>query len=1582
MHKKVIFKVLLIMVIILSYLYIPSFHPLVFATGEELETQVIEEIPTLVDAKEEQLLADNDIKDNVETMPRIDYSKEIEFEEQETSVMKESPQAVDDNEMTNENENDLSGQGKVAEESWFVFDEATNTITGYSTNPNAPKSIIIPEQINGVDVYYIQDEAFSGQQLTYISFNTTKLKGIGKRAFQNNPSMMGDIVLPDSVTELGDSAFYKCSSLNSVTLGNGITSINYSTFSDCSRLISIIIGNNVTTINASAFYNCSRLDSIVIPDNVLDIKENVFYGCVNLTSIILGNGVTSIGNSAFGYCTSLTSIVIPDNVISIGEMFFRNCTALSIVTFGNGITTIENGAFYDCKNITQVTIGSSITSIGNLVFSGLKDLLIIDIPGKENGSIPGEPWSAPNTTFVKWKGFETVGDFIFDTVTKSVAKYIGADGVVTIPDSFIIDGVSYPTTNISKRAFQNNTTLTSAIIPDSVINISDYVFENCSNLTTITIGSGVTDIAHSVFTNCNNLVLIDIPGKEKGSISGEPWSAPATTFVKWSGFETIGDFIFDTVTKSIAKYVGAGGEVTIPESFVIEGISYSVKGIETGAFQNVVNLTSVVIPDSVLTIGTYAFASCDRMTSVTIGNSVTSIGNYAFYRCQYLTSITIPDSVISIGDSAFSVCTTMTSATIGNSVTSIGKYAFTMCYQLQTITMGNSVANIGDSAFSECSKLGSIVIPDDVTTIKASTFDKCRNLTSITIGSGVTSIADSAFASCGFTSFIIPDSVTSLGRSAFSNCTSLVSIVIPNNITSIGRYLFSYCSALTSVVISNSVTKIEGYSFLNCVSLTTIVMPNSITSIGDYAFSGCSILSSVTIPDTVTTIGSYAFLNCETLATIAIPNSVTSIGSMAFSNCVGLLLIDISGKEKGSISGNPWGAPSSTVIKWKNFEIIGDFIIDTQSLSVVKYLGVNSDIAIPDNFIVNGVSLPVLEIGDNAFQTNINVTSIVIPDSVTKIGNSVFADCDNLTLVILPENMESIGEYAFSNCISLVSVVIPDSVQTIGGYAFYNCNNLTSAVIGSGITVLSNSIFSGCQNLLSVVIPGNVTSIGRSAFSRCDNLENVTIGTGVTDIGEYAFSSNYSLTSIVIPDNVQRIGNYAFNSCNHLTTIKIGNGVTSLGSNAFSDTNALESILVGFERYERPLISNYQPWGASNTVKVYYKGEFVKFEHSVVNNPNAYRRDIRIKANAPVSSLIWWVSLPDGTKLNDLDSTLWPESGYYTYNITSNGTYVFKAEDRISGYVLEYPVDINDIGIITLEAFGGTIKSAETASATEASLLALVGAHAFDEAGDLPLSELSISITDIAKVNAMAENETVTIRVNANSMRSGSLMSAYKDVTLRSTNCTIEADNVKLYPVQSADITMMNLIHKMNAIVTISDGSEPDLTKLMISDADMARIHNGEREKTYTVTLIYDGGLGKKQVQIEILNDSPMALVEIPMSIELKRTEDFSEQAAATNETIKIKPTTDTSLFSGYFHIQAETSFKIESQDSEDFYTVYVFDQDGNRYENSLNDLVTLGEDVTSSVFQLKAFGESTNGPGLYRGTMDFYIRYEEGGDS
>ena len=182
------------------------------------------------------------------------------------------------------------------------------------------------------------------------------------------PAGLTEYIISNSVTTIGEGAFYRCISLTSVTIPDSVTTIGEWAFYGCFSLTCITIPDNVTTIGMGAFNWCSSLTSVTIGESVTTIGEGAFSGCFSLTCITIPDNVTTIGEGAFYNCSSLTSVTIPDSVTEIGDYTFYWCSSLTSVAIGESVTTIGEGAFYGCSSLTSVTIPDSVTTIGNYAF--------------------------------------------------------------------------------------------------------------------------------------------------------------------------------------------------------------------------------------------------------------------------------------------------------------------------------------------------------------------------------------------------------------------------------------------------------------------------------------------------------------------------------------------------------------------------------------------------------------------------------------------------------------------------------------------------------------------------------------------------------------------------------------------------------------------------------------------------------------------------------------------------------------------------------------------------------------------------------------------------------------------------------------------------------------------------------------------------------------------------------------------------------------------------------------------------------------------------------------------------------------
>ena len=203
-----------------------------------------------------------------------------------------------------------------------------------------------------------------------------------------------EVQLSNEIQELGLSIFYH-SPITSVNIPNKLTVINRA-FSGCSSLTNIVIPSSVTSIGDNEFGFCSSLTNIVIPESVTSIGNEAFIDCTSLNEINIPSSVTSIGNNTFNGCSSLTNIVIPSSVTSIGDSTFSGCSSLTSIVIPSSVTSIGDMAFILCTSLTEINIPSSVTSIGDNTFNGCDKLVTIHY----SGTATGAPWGATNATVV------------------------------------------------------------------------------------------------------------------------------------------------------------------------------------------------------------------------------------------------------------------------------------------------------------------------------------------------------------------------------------------------------------------------------------------------------------------------------------------------------------------------------------------------------------------------------------------------------------------------------------------------------------------------------------------------------------------------------------------------------------------------------------------------------------------------------------------------------------------------------------------------------------------------------------------------------------------------------------------------------------------------------------------------------------------------------------------------------------------------------------------------------------------------------------------------------------------------------
>lgn len=477
-----------------------------------------------------------------------------------------------------------------------------------------------------------------------------------------------------------------------------------------------------------------------------------------------------------------------------------------------------------------------------------------------------------------------------------------------------------------------------------------------------------------------------------------------------------------------------------------------------------------------------------------------------------------------------------------------------------SISGNNTVSVVGPKDYS-----GDIVIPDQV--VYNGNFYS------------VTSINDAAFAywpqDFSTQSVTIPRSITSIGYGAFEERSGLNAVYITD--------LEAWCNISFHGSDSNPLEHAH-HLFLNGQEITDLRIPNSVSSIASYAFWGGKGFTSMTIPNTVTSIGDMAFYNCSGLITIVSEIEIPfAIGDSTFPYNSAELIVP---KGTKALYQATEGWNKFTKITEAEGEVeVSKFFVDGIYYEVntdnrnevtvvrgdVEYSG---DIIIPEKVTYSGNTYSVTKIRYSAFTGSINLTSVIMPNSITELlGEDTFANCHNLASVTISNRVTHIPAYTFEFCISLANVIIPNSVTSIGRFAFWYCSSATTIVseIEKPFEIYSD-VFSGIPSDAELIVPKGTKAL-YLATEGWNKFANITEAAGEEEVSEFSADGIYykvgenntvSVTfgdvkysgDVVIPSQVTYKGKTysvtsivkkAFSGCSGLFSVSIPNSIKIIG---------------------------------------------------------------------------------------------------------------------------------------------------------------------------------------------------------------------------------------------------------------------------------------------------------------------------------------------------------------------------------------------------------------------------------------------------
>lgn len=538
---------------------------------------------------------------------------------------------------------------------------------------------------------------------------------LGKIAYQYKGTMPKEteIVIKEGTVGIANHAFRDSSSLTSIIIPDGMRKIGNYSFEN-SGLNSLIIPNSISSIGDGAFYGCTGLTSITIPNGVISIGDLAFGGC-SLTSITIPESVTSIGSRAFN---NLTTVTINSKTIaaisksydgtSVLEHFFGSSVTKYI--FDGNVQDIGDYACYNCGRLNTVIIGTKVASIGQGAFNNCIRLK----------KVCSEAEQVPNTNIDNFRDCD-IGSATLHVPAASVESYRTTLPWKDFGTIMAIEGTDVPTTGISIspttlsfNAANQTATLTASVIPSNATNKSVTWTSSNSSVATVNDTGVVTAKANGTATitakttdgtNLTATCIVTVSFANNSFITFADAKVKSICVANW---DTNGD---GELSEDEAAKVTGLGEVFYENKSIISFI-------ELQYFTGLTNISE------------YAFHGCEKLESIVIPNSVARIDSHAFAHCISLASVVIPNSVTELGEAAFEGCNGLTSIGISNSITSINNYVFKDCSCLTSVSIPANITSIGYESFGMCDNLTSVIVKRETpASIDETSFANRRNAT-------------------------------------------------------------------------------------------------------------------------------------------------------------------------------------------------------------------------------------------------------------------------------------------------------------------------------------------------------------------------------------------------------------------------------------------------------------------------------------------------------------------------------------------------------------------------------------------------------------------------------------------------------------------------------------------------------------------------------------------------------------------------------------------------------------------------------------------------------------------------------------
>ena len=1012
--------------------------------------------------------------------------------------------------VTNENQNMSIGPfwGCTLLKNVVFEDGMTKVPNGILKDASAVESVVLPSTVTEIG-----NDAFNGctslKQLPDISAVTK----IDYQSFKNCTSLKS-IDLSDTITEIGMLSFSGCNGLEQVKLPKNLQILTYGAFQNCASLTEISIPKTVTNekenLSIGPFSGCTSLKNVVFEEGMTKVPVGILKDASAVENVMLPNTVTEIGNDAFNGCASLKQLPNMSSVTKINYQAFKNCTSLKSIDLSDTITVIGIQSFSGCSGLEQVKLPKNLQILTYGAFQNCASLTEISIPKTVTNK-------NENLSIAPFEGCISLKKVVFEEETTKVSHEILKDAsaveTVVIPDTV---------TEIEYGAFKGCTSIVNLTLPKNLTELGESSFEHCDNLAEVILPAHVKKINNKAFKDCLSLTSVTIP-EATTTIGSNVFSYPARMTI----YGVAGSYAETYAAEKNINFVAIEPETPdIPEEPEKEDQVISVNSSYSKTYgDSAFNLNAQIIQGD----GRLTYSSDHTEIAVVDGEGNISIKGTG------TANITISASETESFKAAQTVVTVI-----------IAKAA-----QNMSINCDKTVIKVGEKAAIQVSgNVGAVTFLSDntqvlsVDTAGTVTGDK-EGTASITVTSAGDQNHESASEKISFTvqnnvenKISLNDCFIKLNGNSYvytgSAITPDVTVTYGNESLKAGQdYTVSYLNNINPGTASVFVSACEGSKYSGTFSVNFEIkesITDNTVEVKPGAFKDCDNLVNLTVKDTVTSIGDQAFADCKNLLEIYFYGNCPKMGNNIFQNVKAKVYypynnstwtLDKLQNYGGEITWIPWNPSSGTSqkrdlalchidVKTTGYTYNGSPIVPAVTITDGAYI------------LINGTDYVI------SCTNNVNAGNAVV--TINGTGNYGGNSSTSYTIgkakaVLQFQNAEvdaKYGDSAFTNL--LINKVTDGKISYISdntGVASVKSTNGNVNIVSAGTAKITVSAEAGTNYeaaeasfILNVEKAENIINAADINRNFSKKAQKVKLGVNVQDGAALSYSSNNKFVKV------------------------------------------------------------------------------------------------------------------------------------------------------------------------------------------------------------------------------------------------------------------------------------------------------------------------------------------------------------------------------------------------------------------------------------------------------------------------------------